>query len=266
MKKLLVLGAGALSLLSITGCRYVQPDAGHEAVLIAKPAFFGSGGVIPEPVRSGSSIVAASTDSVDVNVMNYRTDRNFKDLMTSDGVPVEVDTTLITKVNDSVLLISKFGPNWYGDNIEAELANQVRQQVRQHGLQDIAIQTSAVEDVQAKVKSAVEAYVKEKQLPVTIVNVIIGKVLPPDAVKNQRIETAQQEQRVQTETQRQKAEDTRKGAEQSRANADNAYRNEMNLSPGQFVQLNAIEAQKEVCLRNHCTFVTNGTSVILGDK
>lgn len=258
--------AVAVSTLYIAGCSYVQPDAGHERVLIAKPYIFGHGGVLPEPVKSGSEIVAASTDAVDVNMMNQRVDNNFRDLMTADGVPVEVDTTAIIKVTDSVELIAKFGPNWYGDNIQAELANQVRQEVRQHGLQDIAIQTTSITDVQAKTKAAVVDYITKKNMPVQVVDIIIGKVLPPDAVRNQRIETAQQEQRVQTETQRQKAEDTRKGAETSRASADNAYRNSLGLSPEQFVQLEAINAQKEICVHVHCTFVAAGTSAIVAPK
>jgi hypothetical protein len=68
-------------------------------------------------------------------------------------------------------------------------------------------------------------------LPVTLINVTVGRALPPDAIKHQRIETAQQEQRVLTEGQTKLAEDARKAAEQSRADADNAYRNALGLSP-----------------------------------
>jgi hypothetical protein len=41
----------------------------------------------------------------------------------------------------------------------------------------------------------------------------VGRANPPDSVKNQRIEAAAQQQRIQTETQRKLAEDSRLQAE-----------------------------------------------------
>ena len=75
----------------------------------------------------------------------------------------------------------------------------------------------------------------------------VGRVNPPDAIKNQRIETAAQEQRAITEQQTKLAEDQRKAAETSRASADNAYREAMDLSPEQFIQLETIKMQRDVC-------------------
>jgi hypothetical protein len=92
----------------------------------------------------------------------------------------------------------------------------------------------------------------------------VGKANPPDAVKNQRIETATQEQRIQTEKQK-TAEDQRQQAESSRANADNAYREAMHLSPEQFIQLETIKMQQEVCGpqgKANCTFIQNGTPAV----
>ena len=83
--------------------------------------------------------------------------------------------------------------------------------------------------------------------------------------KNQRIETATQEQRVQTEQQTKLAEDQRKAAETSRAEADNAYREAMHLSPEQFIQLETIKMQNQVCGSNgkaNCTFIQNGTAPV----
>ena len=100
----------------------------------------------------------------------------------------------------------------------------------------------------------------------TLINVTVGRALPPDAIKHQRIETAQQEQRVLTEGQTKLAEDARKAAEQSRADADNAYRNALGLSPQQFIQLETIHMQQAVCgpqKDGHptpCTFILNGTN------
>jgi hypothetical protein len=93
----------------------------------------------------------------------------------------------------------------------------------------------------------------------------VGKANPPDAIKNQRIETATQEQRIQTEKQKKLAEDQRQQAEQSHANADNAYREAMHPSPEQSIQLEMIKMQNEVCGERgkaNCTFIQNGTPTV----
>ena len=105
---------------------------------------------------------------------------------------------------------------------------------------------------------AMEAYIKEAGLPLKLVQVTVGKANPPDSIKNQRVETAAQQQRVLTEGQRKLAEDSRKMAEQSRAQADNAYREAMQLSPNQFLQLESIKMQVQACASGHCTFVVGG--------
>jgi hypothetical protein len=89
----------------------------------------------------------------------------------------------------------------------------------------------------------------------------VGRANPPDAIKNQRIETAAQEQRVQTEKQIAQAEDQRKNAETARAAADNAYRQAIGLTPEQYVQLKRIEMEVKVCSEGKCTFIENGGAV-----
>jgi hypothetical protein len=93
----------------------------------------------------------------------------------------------------------------------------------------------------------------------------VGKANPPDAIKNQGVETATQEQRIQTEKQTKLAEDQRMMAEQSRASADNAYREAMHLSPEQFIQLETIKMQARVCGdqgKASCTFIQNGATAV----
>jgi hypothetical protein len=84
--------------------------------------------------------------------------------------------------------------------------------------------------------------------------VTLGRANPPDAIKHQRIATAEQEQRVNTERQRKLAEDMRRGSEESRAVADNAYREAMRLSPEQFLQLEQIKMLHDVCGGGKCSF------------
>lgn len=245
------------------------PTAGVEAVLIQRPILFGQGGVVPTPVKTGRRFVAWTTQVVYVDMRPQQHPVRFDDFMSRDGVPLDFDAVIRLQVVDSVALISKFGPEWYERNVEAEFANRVRQAVREHGMNETAIETTAIDAIDRTVSESMEAYLEEAGLPVRLVQVTVGRANPPDAIKSQRIETATQQQRQMTEHERKLAEDGRLAAEQSRAAADNAYREAMGLNPDQFVELERIHMTRQVCgaegKADHCTvFVTgNGASPLI---
>ena len=96
-----------------------------------------------------------------------------------------------------------------------------------------------------------------------LLDVNLGRANPRDAIKHQRIDNATQERRINTEKQRKLADDQRKLAEESRAAADNAYRLAMQLSPEQFLQLERIKMQRDVCAAGKCVFVVgNATPMV----
>lgn len=68
MTKMLIVVPVLLVVGLAIGCRTVQPDAGHEAVLVRKPLSFGSGGVDPTPVTTGLKYVAFTTTGIDINM------------------------------------------------------------------------------------------------------------------------------------------------------------------------------------------------------
>ena len=132
-------------------------------------------------------------------------------------------------------------------------------------MNETAISTTALDAIDKEIHDQLLDFIKQKSLPVELITMTVGKANPPDSVKNQRIETATQEQRVQTEQQRKLAEDQRKAAETSRANAVNAYREAMQLSPAQFIQLETVKMQMEVCGERGkatCTFIQNGAQPV----
>ncbi|MBV8342312.1 MAG: hypothetical protein JO173_08010 [Gammaproteobacteria bacterium] len=128
-------------------------------------------------------------------------------------------------------------------------------------MNETAISTTALDAIDTEIRDALAAFISQKGLPVKLVTMTVGRANPPDAVKNQRIETATQEQRVQTEKQVKLAEDQRKAAEEARAAADNAYRQAIGLSPEQYVQLKRIEMERAVCTDAKCTFIENSGAV-----
>jgi regulator of protease activity HflC (stomatin/prohibitin superfamily) len=257
MKHRYLSGSIGIFLLLSVGCTIVEPDAGQQAVLIDKPWFFGHGGVRDKPVLPGLAYAWISTQKIYVNMFPQQYDGNFNDLMSSDGVPLDFHAIIRLQVIDPVTLIRDFGQDWYKNNVEQEFFNRVRSAVKKHGMNETAIETSAIDQIDAEVTQSVASYLSETKLPVRLLKITVGKANPPDAVRNQRVETAQQEQRVLTEQKRNLAEQSRKAAEQSRAEADNAYRNAMNLSPAQFVDMERIKMQTSVCAipEAKCTFI-----------
>lgn len=255
MKKLLI-----IVLIFLSACTRVAPDAGIEAVLIKKPWFFGHGGVVDTPVKTGLEFVAFTTEKVYVDMRPLQQDLKVSDMMSADGVPLHFDAIIRFRITDSVKLVTKFGDQYYDKNVQQEFFNQIRQQIRQHGMNDMAINTRSVEDVDRNVGAGMRDYFKRADLPLELIAVTVGKVDPPDSVRDQRIETARQEQRVNTERQRKLAEDSRKQAEESRAKSDDAYRTAMQLTPNQFVQLEQIKMLREACVQGDkiCTFILNG--------
>jgi len=137
----------ALSML--TGCRMYSPDAGHEIVLVEKPIIFGHGGIDPEPVKTGLSIAAITTEGVDVYMQPFKYETQLDDTMTQDGVPISFHAIMVLKVTDSVNLIRNFGPDWYKNNLEEPFKTMVRQAVRKRGMNETAISTVALDAIDA---------------------------------------------------------------------------------------------------------------------
>ena len=261
----------AVMVLAAVGCTMASPDAGHEAVWVEKPILFGHGGVNPTTVKTGREYGAVSSDAIDVDMLPQRVDMEFDDMMTKSGVPVNFHVVIAFHVIDSVKLVSQFGAD-RGDkggwgfwlrNLDQPIRTAVRDAVKKREMQEMAISQTAADAVGTEVKIAAEQIVKQVGVPIAITDLNVGRVNPPDAIKNQRIATAEQEQRAITEQQRKLAEDQRKTAEKSRADADNAYREAMQLSPDQFLRLETIKMQHEVCGPNgkaNCTFLMGASS------
>ena len=252
------------------GCRTVEPDAGHEAVLVRKPLVFGSGGVDPTPVKTGLKYVAFTTTGIDVNMQPMRVDIEFTDLMTSDGVPIDFHAVLTLQITDSVKLVRDFGqdiaggkPGFWMRNLDQPFRTAVRDSVKAHGMNEMAIQATAAEQVDRVVTEHLLTIIKESGVPVRVLDMSLGRANPPDAILHQRVETAAQEQRINTEKQKKLAEDQRKMAEESRAAADQAYNQKMGLNSEQYVALQAIQMQREVCAKGGCTFLYGGNAVPL---
>jgi regulator of protease activity HflC (stomatin/prohibitin superfamily) len=258
-----IVALAIVSVVVLSACSTVQPDAGHEAVLVRKPLIFGSGGVDETPVKTGLKYVAFTTEGIDVNMQPRRIDAEFTDLMTLDGVPIDFHAVITLQVIDSVKLVRDFGadmagnaaPGFWTRNLDQPFRTAVRDAVKAHGMNEMAIQATAAEQVDRVVTEHLLTIIKETGVPVKVLDVSLGRANPPDAILHQRVETAAQEQRINTEKQKKLAEDQRKLAEESRAAADQAYNQKMGLNTEQYVALQAIQMQRDVCAKGTCTFI-----------
>jgi regulator of protease activity HflC (stomatin/prohibitin superfamily) len=266
---------GLIALIA-AACGRAAPDGGQEAVLIRKPWFFGHGGVAQQPVKTGLTYTAITTQIVYISVVPQLVKEHFADIMSSDGVPLSFDAYVQMRVTDSVKLVDQFSgaldsvgdphveggsvPAWYSYNLQGPIRNMIRLAVKKHGLNEIAIAYTADVVIEGEVKQAIKKYIAMRGIPVELVDFTLGKTNPPDAILDQRVRTAAEQQRQITERQTQAAEEARKGAEIARADADNAYREKMGLSPEQFIHLQQIDMQRKVCDGGKCTFII-GTNV-----
>ncbi len=250
--------------LFFSACSVYAPDAGHEVVLVKKPWFFGHGGVVPTPVTTGRTWAAVTTDGVDVSMQPQRFEEDMSDTMSADGVPLGFHAVITLQVADSVELVKDFGPNWYQNNVEQQFMQDIRQSVRKHAMNEVAINPTAIDAIDNEVRSELQNFFVTSHIPVRILTMTVGRAIPPDAIRDQRIQTAAQEQRIQTEKEVTLAEEQRAKAEAARAVADNAYRQAIGLSPEQFIELQRIQMQLQVCGSNGkgtCTFIQNGAAM-----
>lgn len=260
-KQLFAFVAAVLVAVSGAACSPSSVGPNEQAVLVYQPYVFGSGHVDQTPVKTGLVWTSWSTQVWRVNMIASQVNVEFDDLMTSDGVPLDFHSAVQYRINDAVKMVTKFGGDtnavpagFWVRVLDQPYRSAVRDAVKAHGLNEMAINAKAADEVDQKVTLAMREIIKATDVPIDLLNVTLGRANPPDAIKHQRIATAEQEQRIQTEKQGKLAEDQRKEREESRAAADRAYNVKMDLNPDQYLRLETIKMQREVCAKGGCYF------------
>lgn len=242
-------GLGALALWCLlTGCIYATIDAGHEGVLVEKPLLFGHGGVDPVPIGTGRQMVATTTEVIDVDIRPIQYSEHF-DIISSENAPVSFDAFFIANVmaGRSPDLVTRFGPQWYMNNVKEAFRTIVREEVQKYPLFELTTRPAIRSKLQDAIFHEVRTKIIEKHtMPIVLNRVVVGSILPPKGVLEQTAETIKQEQRRITMIEFQKAEEAREKAEKQRGIADRAYRESLGLTAPEFVDLRRIEVQKEI--------------------
>ena len=250
MKKFRYLIFMALALV-MASCHGVRPQAGEEAVLVYNPWFFGHGGVEMEAVPTGLTWCVPTTSAVIFPIVPVKNQVNMDDLFSDDNTPLDFHTVIRTQIIEgkSPILLKNYGQDWFDANLYNYYCNLVRDQISQHSPFDLMSNRAILNEIDEKVKVSMEAYIeklsKDKEFPVRIIEVTIGKAIPNADQLAEMNKTARAVQARQTQEREVEVQLAREKAERQRAIADKAYREELGLSTTDFINLKWIETIAE---------------------
>lgn len=241
------------AVMCVVSCDSVSPNADEEAVLIEKPWFFGHGGVDEDAVESGLVWTWCTTEHKIFKIVPVKHQVDMNDLFSDDNTPLDFHTIIITQIEKgkSPILLQNYGEDWFNTNIYNYYCNLVRDHISQHSPFDLMSNRAILNNIDTKVLKQLQEYVaqlsKEKEFPVIIKQVTIGKATPNDEQLKEMNNTAKAVQAKQTQERQAEVELAREKAERQRAKADKAYREELGLSTQDFISLKWIEtiAEKE---------------------
>ena len=119
--------------LAGSGCAAIEAD--HEGVLVEQPFFFGHGGVHPVPATTGRINLAPTTKIIDVGIRSVQYSEHF-DIISAENARVSFDAFSIANVIEGRLpeLISRFGLNWYQNNVKEAFWTFVPEEVQKYAL------------------------------------------------------------------------------------------------------------------------------------
>lgn len=261
-----ILPVMALIVFTVSSCKGVSPDADEEGVLIEKPWFFGHGGVDTDAVESGLSWIAWSTDVEYFKIVPYKHQVDMDDLFSDDNTPLDFHTIIITEIKKgkSPILLQNYGKDWFNTNLYNYYCNLVRDHISQHSPFDLMSNRAILNEIDEKVLKKMQEHVKklseEKEFPIVIKQVTIGKAIPNKDQLDEMNKTAKAVQAKQTQERQAEVELAREKAERQRAKADKAYREELNLSTDDFIALKWIETIEKKKDANIDVLVGGGAS------
>ena len=210
MKKKPMLSVLSLCLVAgLSSCINVAPGAGEEAVLIHKPYIFGHGGIDDKPVETGRQYEWFSTSYVIVSMLPQKFDEKLDDAASNDNTLLDFNTQIQLQVEDnkSPVLIKNYGNNWYVNVIQEVYRNTVRNYISKFGPFDLMSNREVLDSINFAVKGDMERYIdelsaKSGELPIDVVNVVVGRAIPNEKQKAEMDNTAAATQAKRTEESR----------------------------------------------------------------
>lgn len=242
-------------------------EPGHHGVIVDKPYTFGHEGVRDQPLTDGRIMLFRTSSLIPIVMTPQTIPVKFDDLSSADNILLDFEAGIQYQFTDAVVLVRKFGKDWFRNNIEQPFRQVVRDAVKKKTMTQMMSDVQAAADVDKEITDALTKMIVELKLPVRIANVSLGRAKPNDNVLAQMNETAAQQQRQKTLVAATAAEGDREKEQIAKAKADNAYRNAMGLSPDMFIKLEEIKRFSEACMKgNTCVVSVGDASVMVGPK
>lgn len=176
------------------------------------------------------------------------------DLFSDDNTPLDFHTIIITQIEKgkTPILLQNYGKDWFNTNIYNEYCKFVRNHISQHSPFDLMSNRQVLDSIDMAVLKQTQDLVaklsKDKEFPVIIKQVTIGKAIPNDKQLEEMNNTAKAVQAKQTQDREAEVQMARGKAERERAKADKAYMEQLGLTIGQFIELRkweVIEKKKD---------------------
>lgn len=233
--------------LLLSGCGDVV-DPGHVGVYVKNPYTFGEQGVDKDYYPDGRYYSWPSSYLVQYKIQPIQQEEIFNDISTKNKTPVDFKAVIRYKViaEKAPILHQNFGVNFYEDNIQKDFQNMLRDFAREHDITELTTDKTVTGKGEEEILANIKELVKEKELPIEIMAVTIGAIIPPEEVLAETSRTEAQNQRASTENSRAAAEIARKDAETKKAQADKAYMEEMKMTPSEYLQSRQIEINREI--------------------
>jgi len=236
-----------LASVALSGCSETV-DAGFVGVLEKHP-FVGSGGVEQQVYKGGDRYYISPTSIMHIyDIKPVQKEEAFNDLATVNSTPVDFKAIVRYELipEKAYIYHESFGNSMYDNNLKKDFQNMLRDFARQHTVKDLTTKQEVTDAGEDAVYKRMVDIVVAKGIPVRILAVTIGAIMPPDEVLAETSRTEAQIQRALTEDSRADAETKRKQAESNKADADNEYMTKMKMTPEQYLKGREIEIQKEI--------------------
>lgn len=236
--KLKIALVAGLALANVACISPSSVEGGVEGVKTHKPWVFGHGGVDMEPISTGLEWLFWSTSVDRYNIKPKKYTERFVDLTANDNVAIDFNAyiTLAIRKGESPIIHDKSGKDWYSNKVQDYFRTVVRNEGRTRSSIELRTKPDIINDSQENIKQKMITYMNGINLPVDVVKIVIGKVVPPQEVLDEAERTAAQKQREETQAARTKAENARAAAEKATALADKAFSNEFNMTTDQFLR------------------------------
>ena len=227
----------------------IRFDHFSKSGVLEKHPFVGSGGVEQQVYKGGDRYYISPTSIMHIyDIKPSQKEEAFNDLATINSTPVDFKAIVRYELipEQAYIYHEKFGNSMYENNLKKDFQNMLRDFARQHTVKELTTKQEVTDAGEDAVYKRMVDIVVAKGIPVRILAVTIGAIMPPDEVLAETARTEAQIQRALTEDSRADAEKKRKQAETNKADADNEYMTKMKMTPEQYLKGREIEIQKEI--------------------